>query len=362
MNFWIFAIALLAIPAIVISWPLFTGSNREKMLGVWVLVLMPLAGLLLYQQIGTPKAINIPTVKPQQQATIQQATEQQPHDAQQPEMDEMIANLQQRMEQNPDDPDGWIILGRTLKTLKRYAEAETALSNAYRLVPDNALVMVELAEARLFASGQAELGDDIQQLLEAALAIDPQQQKGLWLLGMGAAQDGQYAQAIEIWQRLLGLLDPASGAAQTVTQQIDMASAKLGQAVASPAVASPAEVKPVKAGSGIPISLNMAPELAHGLPPSAVLYIFIHPSGGAGMPLAVKRIGSPAFPVSLTLSDADLLRPGTSLNDHEKLDVSARVSMTGIANATSGDYQANRVTVDAKAVTEIALNLDQGVP
>ena len=106
----------------------------------------------------------------------------------------------------------------------------------------------------------------------------------------------------------------------------------------------------------------MAPELAHGLPPSAVLFIFIHPSGGAGMPLAVKRIGSPAFPVSLTLSDADMLRPGTSLNDFEQLDISARVSMTGTANAVSGDFQANRVTVDAKAVTEIALNLDQGVP
>jgi len=362
MNFWIFAVALLAIPAVAISWPFFTGSNREKMLGVWVLVLMPLAGLLLYQQIGTPKAINIPTVNQQQQATTQQATTQQPHDAQQPQMDDMVANLQQKMEQNPDDPEGWLILGRTLKTMKRYSEAETALSNAYRLLPDNALVMVELAEARLFVSGRPEISDDIQQLLESAITIDPQQQKGLWLLGMGAAQKGQHAQAIEIWQSLLNLLDPASGAAQTVTQQIEMASARLGEPVTDPAITDPAAAKPVAAGSGIPISLNMAPELVQGLPPSAVLFIFIHPSGGAGMPLAVKRIGSPAFPVSLTLSDADMLRPGTSLNDFEKLDISARVSMTGIANGTSGDYQASRVTVDAKAVTEIALNLDQGVP
>ena len=362
MNFWIFAVALLAIPAVVISWPLFTGSNREKMLAVWVLVLIPLAGLLLYQQIGTPKAINLVTVKPQQQATTQAPNEAQPHDTQQGQMDELVANLQQRMEENPDDPEGWLILGRSLKTMQRYAEAETALSNAYRLLPDNALVMVELAEARLFASGKAELGDDILQMLESAVAIDPQQQKGLWLLGMGAAQKGQHEKAIEIWQRLLGLLDPDSGAAQTVIQQIEMASARLGQPVPGPAVAAPEPARPVAAGSGIPITLNMAPELVQGLPPGAVLYIFIHPSGGAGMPLAVKRIGSPKFPVNLTLSDNDMLRPGTSLNDHEKLDVSARVSMTGIANATSGDYQANRVTVDAKAVTEIALNLDQGVP
>lgn len=357
MNFWILAVALLVVPAIAISWPFFTGSNREKMLGAWVLVLMPLAGLFLYQQVGTPKAINIPTAKPQPQVATQE-----PHDAQQGQMDELVANLQQRMEQNPDDPDGWLILGRTLKTMKRYTEAETALSNAYRLLPDNAMVMVELAEARLFVSGRAEISDDEQQLLESALAIDPQQQKGLWLLGMGAAQKGQYVEAIEIWQNLLDLLDPASGAAQTVSQQIEMASARLGQPVAGPPAATAPVAKPVAAGSGIPITLNMAPELAQGLPPSAVLFIFIHPSGGAGMPLAVKRLGSPAFPVSLTLSDSDMLRPGTSLNDFDQLDISARVSMTGTANAASGDYQAERVTVDAKAVTEIALDLDQGVP
>ena len=52
-------------------------------------------------------------------------------------MDELVASLQQRMAENPDDPEGWLILGRSLKTMQRYAEAETALTNANRLVPDN---------------------------------------------------------------------------------------------------------------------------------------------------------------------------------------------------------------------------------
>jgi len=66
--------------------------------------------------------------------------------------------------------------------------------------------------------------------------------------------------------------------------------------------------------------------------------------------------------MTLNFTDADLLRPGGSLQDQEKLDISARISMAGVANGASGDIQANRVTVDTNNVTAIALNLDQRVP
>ena len=80
------------------------------------------------------------------------------------------------------------------------------------------------------------------------------------------------------------------------------------------------------------------------------------------MPLAVKRLAPQRFPMSLTLTDADLLQPGGSLQAFELLDISARISMTGVANVVSGDIQANRITVNTKNVSAIALNLDQRVP
>lgn len=80
------------------------------------------------------------------------------------------------------------------------------------------------------------------------------------------------------------------------------------------------------------------------------------------MPLAVKRLAPQGFPMSLTFTDADLLQPGGSLQAFELLDISARISMTGVANVASGDIQANRVTVNTKNVSAIALNLDQRVP
>jgi len=367
MNFWIIAIVLLAVPAAAISWPFLAGSAKERIIGMVLLITIPLAGVLLYQYIGTPEAINIPTVTPRQAAQTQQ-----PHSSQQPEMEDMVAQLQQRMAENPDDPEGWLILGRSLKTMQRYPEAVTALTNANRLVPDTPMIMIELAEASLFASGQAQISPQSKQLIEAALAIDPQQQKGLWLLGMAAAQEGDEGQAIAVWQQLLALLDPASGAAQTVSQQIEMAQTRLGQTApvaAVPEVAVPEAAMPeaavqevVATEFNIPVAITIADELAGAIPANAALFVFIHPAGAVGMPLAVKRIAPGGFPMSLRFSDADLLRPGMSLQDFEKVDISARISMAGIANAAQGDYQANLVTVETKAVTAIALHLDQRVP
>jgi len=376
MNFWIFAIALLVVSAAIVCWPLFAGSAKDKITALFVLLMIPLAGILMYQSIGTPKAINLPSGIVSQQSTQQQTA----HSEQQGQMDDLVASLQQRMNENPDDPEGWLILGRSLKTMQRYAEAEEALSNANRLVPDNPSIMVELAETKLFTSGKPEVNAEARQLIESALAIDPNQEKGLWIMGMASAQDGDDTQAITYWTRLQEQLDPASGPFQAVTQQIEAAQTRMGipvsattetsvagssavvTAVATPPMAEPVVSEAASGEFGIPATITVGDGLAGPYPANATLFIFIHPAGAAGMPLAVKRLAPQGFPMSLTFTDADLLQPGGSLEAFELLDISARISMSGIANVASGDIQANRVTVNTKNVSAIDLHLDQRVP
>ena len=66
------------------------------------------------------------------------------------------------------------------------------------------------------------------ELLERAVEIQPDAQKGLWLLGMGHAQRGDDAFAISYWQSLMALLQPGSNIAATVQAQIEDAEARLG--------------------------------------------------------------------------------------------------------------------------------------
>ena len=376
MNFWIFAIALLVVAAAIVSWPLFVGSAKDKITGLFVLLMIPLTGILMYQSIGTPEAINLAPVTPAQQSPSQQTA----HSDQQGQMDDLVASLQQRMTENPDDPEGWLILGRSLKTMQRYSEAEEALHNANRLVPDDPSIMIELAETMLFNSGEPEVSPEARQLIETALAIDPNQEKGLWIMGMASAQTGDDAQAVAYWTRLQEQLDPATGPFQAVTQQIEAAQTRMGvpvsatadasvaePSVAPPPAAMPPMAKPVASEAatgefGIPATITIGDGLAGPYPANATLFIFIHPAGAAGMPLAVKRLAPQGFPMSLNFTDADLLQPGGSLQAFELLDISARISMAGVANIASGDIQANRVTVNTKNVSAIALHLDQRVP
>jgi cytochrome c-type biogenesis protein CcmH len=367
MNFWIISIAMLAVSAAVMCWPLFTGSTKDRINGILLMLFIPIIGIVLYQQIGTPEALNVAPV-----AVSQQAQSQEPHANGQADMETMVAQLKQRMVDNPGDPDGWLILGRTLKTMERYTEAEEALANANLIAPNTPLIMIELAETRLFASGSREISADAVQLIEAALEIDPEQQKGLWLMGMVAAQNGDEVAAIASWQSLLALLEPESGPAQAVTQQIETAKMRMSAAgmdmadVETPVAEELAAPEPVATtnimDSGIPVTITLAGEFTSSVPANAALFVFVHPAGGAGMPLAVKRLAARGFPLMLNFSDADMLRPGTTFKDFEDLDVSARISISGIANAASGDFQAGKVSVNTKAVKPITLSIDKRLP
>jgi cytochrome c-type biogenesis protein CcmH len=294
------------------------------------------------------------------------------------QMDALIESLQQRMKENPSDPEGWLILGRSLKTMQRYAEAETALTNANRMIPGNPTIMVELAEAKLFNSGQAAISDEVRQLLESALAIDPNQQKGLWIMGLASAQAGDDGQAVTYWTKLLNQLEPGSGPYQSISEQIAMAQTRMGQpvsvgamagpsaasetAAATPPMANSAENTAAAGGFSIPVTVNLGSDVSGPFPASAALFVFVHPAGAVGMPLAVKRMAPQGFPMALKFTDADLLRPGQSLQDFDQLDISARISMAGVASSASGDIQADRITVTTNNVSAIALNLDQRVP
>ena len=102
-------------------------------------------------------------------------------------------------------------------------------SGLYSLHRTMRMVLVELAEAKMYASNNPMISTDVKEMLERALLLDPDQQKGLWLLGIAASQSGNDVLAIELWERLAPQLDPATGVASSLQKQIAQARTRLGE-------------------------------------------------------------------------------------------------------------------------------------
>jgi cytochrome c-type biogenesis protein CcmH len=375
--FWTIAGAVLFIAAIITLFPLLRGKSYWQPIALALVFGLPAAGLWMYDHTGTPAAIGI---KPVPQAAQTAA----PHSSGSEEMTAMIDGLRSRLEQDPGDVDGWMLLARTLRATQQFQQATDALEQAHLLAPDNPFVMVELAESWIFLTPDGRIPQRSVDLLESALEIDPQLQKALWLMGIASSQQGDYAFAISYWQTLMSQLEPGSDVAQTVQQQLDEAMTALGmqesmpemtaaeeESTAAPEAAAEAESEetqgaetdtPAGPWTGTRVTVSASNAAIAAIPPNAVLYLMVRSAGMAmGPPLGVQRIQNPVFPLELTVTDANSMMQDRLISSEEEIMIQARISLSGSPAARSGDWQSDRQAVSLSSGSSVELAIDQQV-
>lgn len=314
--FWILASAIGLVTALAMAWPLLNQAGSRKSYAIALVLSIPLLGLFLYSKVGSMEGISVTGTPVSQHESVGTGNSDD-------QILDLTAQLEQRLQENPGDSQGWMLLGRTYKTMQMFDRAESALVNAYELAPDNPLIVVELAEARMFNSGSPVIGADIQMLLQRALELDPNQQKSLWLMGFAASQSGDDASAVGYWQRLLDQMDPTAATSESIRQQIDEARARLGE-----------EVVDQWAGFDIEVSMEDA---SYEIPETAILFVIARNPDAPGPPLGVKRVANPVFPMSLRLSDNDSMIKELPISNFESIQIQARLSLSGAVTAGSGD-------------------------
>ncbi|MGB5338680.1 MAG: c-type cytochrome biogenesis protein CcmI, partial [Gammaproteobacteria bacterium] len=205
--------------------PSAAGAAHKVRGGQWVAVLLVLLipGLAvgLYQTIGTQQII--PLLERNAAAPAARA---EPASGQH-SLEEMIGKLAERLRANPDDLRGWMLLGRSYESLRRFPDAVNAYANAYRINADHPEVLAAYADALVMANG-GRFNDQAGGLLEHALEIQPDNIKALWLLGHWKNQQADYQAAIGHWQRAAALLPAGSEDAGVIAQQIQVARSQLG--------------------------------------------------------------------------------------------------------------------------------------
>jgi len=347
-----------------------TAEQRERS-GRWAALLiipaLPLCAVLLYQLLGSEQLID----------RLQQARSapSQPAQAQSPgSIDEMVAKLAARLQQQPDDLKGWVMLARSYTILQRYPEAEVAYANVLRLGGgENANLLSDYADAMAMANG-GRFNDKAGALLARALELDPGNVKGLWLAGHWKNQSGDYAGALDYWQQAAQKLPPGGEDAKVIAEQISQVQAQLGiDATAAPALAAapaPAAVAATAAGvstagtSGTSLSVHveLSPELVAAATAEDTVFIFARATQGPRMPLAIVRKQVKDLPVTVTLDDSQAMMPAMKLSNFEQVDIGARISKSGNAMPESGDLQGVVSPVATQTSDTIDITINSSVP
>jgi cytochrome c-type biogenesis protein CcmH len=334
-------------------------SDKPERSGRWLTLLIipaiPLCAVLLYQLMGSAELID----------QIQQARISQTQPAQQPSqppgsIEDMVAKLAERLQQQPDDLKGWVMLARSYAIMKRYSDSEAAYATALRLGGENADLLTDYADAMVMADGGA-FNDESAALLTRALELEPDNLKGLWLAGHWKNQSGDYQEALDYWQRAAAKLPPDSKDVAVITSQISELQAKLGiQPEPEPSTAVAAA--DTDQGASLTVQVTLDPSVAATAAPQDTVFIFARAAQGPRMPLAIVRTQVKDLPATVTLDDSMAMTPQMVLSNFEQVTVGARVSKTGNAMPVSGDLQGSVSPVDTQSSEMIQVTIDSKVP
>ncbi|QDH69872.1 tetratricopeptide repeat protein [Marilutibacter alkalisoli] len=272
-------------------------------------------------------------------------------------LDDAIAQLEARLAENPDQPEGWRLLGNTWITLGEGERAEQAYRKALELVPDDPGLLTELVEARAMTTPGRRIDDESIALLDRALEQDPMHQRARWFLGIAHRQAEQPAEAVKAWEPLLGVVEAATAAA--LREQINLARADAGM---EPLPEAPIEAPTAADQTGITIAVSLDPELGLRLPPGATLFVIARQPDGPPMPVAVKKLPVTQFPIIITLGDGDGPMPTMKLSQLDTVELVARISASGNATPASGDFTSETTRVTNGEGVKAALLIDRVAP
>ena len=252
-----------------------------------------------------------------------------------PPMAELVEGLDARLQEQPDDPAGWYLLGQSYMSLGRYADARRAFSEGLARDPAPGTDMkLAFAEAQTLTDPQALLGD-AGQIFEDALEVEPDNATALWYGGLAAAATERSDIARARWSRLLQL-DPPQALRDVLEQHLNA----LG-GISEPVQEPPLQLAQTEPPAGLEIRLRI--QLGEGLgeagainSPGAALFIFARAPEG-GPPVAVIRESASAVPGEFSFSDANNMLPGRSLADFPALTIVARISASGEPTEQPGD-------------------------
>jgi cytochrome c-type biogenesis protein CcmH len=166
-----------------------TTTWHRRLVAVIALVALPLGAGGLYLKVGSP---DLPG-----QPLLARAA-----DVQNQSIDHLVTQVEAHLEANPEDARGWEVIAPVYLRLGRFSDAVKARRNLLRLAGETAERQADLGEA-LVGTANGIVTADAKAAFERAVALDGQDVKGRYFLGLAAEQDGRRADAVSIWRAMV---------------------------------------------------------------------------------------------------------------------------------------------------------------
>lgn len=331
-------------------------NKRPKLLLAGMAVLIPLMAFSAYFLVGTPMALD-PQLSAQAHGDEQLTPER---------LASMADQLAERLQNEPNNAEGWVMLGRIQRALARYDEADLALQKSLALARNDD-VMIERAEV-LAQKNNGNFKGEPWAIINAVLKVDPTHGNALLLAGSAAFSEGRFKEALAYWERVKASLPPASPDAAALAEAIDQARERLGMPPLSPAtnMANPPAsagvltAKPASDGTErITGRVSIDPALAAQVSPQDIVFIYANAAEGPRMPLAIIRTTVDKLPYDFILDDSLAMNPQMKLSQVTSVMVRARISKTGNAMPQPGDFGASVGPVTPGSADELKLNISK---
>lgn len=330
--------------------PLAKGRRSAMAVGLVSILLIPAATFYLYQQWGAMDRV-------EQFITMQEmgATDA----SRQEQMTELSAQLRERLEASPDNPEGWAMLGRTYMRLERYDDAAWAFRQLADSVSEDdrsASVAYGLAAQALFFGSEGAMTEEVTAAIEQARSLNPDEVNALGLLGINAFSQQKYREAIEYWERI-GTVAPDHPQIASIRDGIREAYTRLGEE--PPKLAAESE----SAGVGVTVRVTLVEAFRGQVPADTTLFVFARQAGvQQGPPLAVARLTADQLPAEIRLDDSYSMSPQARISGAEEVVITARLSRSGSVSAQPGDWQGSSETPVAVGDAEkepVSIVIDQ---
>ncbi len=298
-------------------------TARGQWLAYALMFVIPVLAASLYWGLGNFQAIN---------PTPEMLASNEPAMPNQEAIRKMVDGLAKKMQADPNNAEGWLMLGKSYKYLEQYAKSADAFAHAYQLLGDKPDVMLAYAEALSFANDEQVSGKSAD-LIFKALALAPNNPNALWLAGMAKAQAGEFVEAKKLWSKLAASL-PQGSEAQQETQAL---LAKIDSKIAEAKTGTVKETATPIATVAIDVQVSLAPELQNQTSPTDTVFIYAQALSGPQMPLAIVRKQVSDLPLAISLTDAQAMTPEMKLSKFADVKLLARVSKSGNAMKQTGD-------------------------